>query len=42
MYGVSFPMSDEALDKEFLIPLGKAKIEREGVYMNNVNFIFFT
>jgi pyruvate dehydrogenase E1 component beta subunit len=30
MYGVSFPMSDEALDKDFLIPIGQAKIEREG------------
>uniref|UniRef100_A0A914WAP2 Pyruvate dehydrogenase E1 component subunit beta n=2 Tax=Plectus sambesii TaxID=2011161 RepID=A0A914WAP2_9BILA len=30
LYGVSFPMSDEALGEDFVIPLGKAKIEREG------------
>lgn len=30
MYGQSFPISEEALDKEFVIPIGKAKIEREG------------
>ena len=30
MYGVSFEMSDEALSKDFLIPIGKAKIERPG------------
>jgi len=32
MYGVSMDMSDEALDKDFLLPIGKAKIEREGKY----------
>jgi len=30
MYGVSFEMSDEALSEDFLIPIGKAKIERSG------------
>eukprot|EP00331_Platyophrya_macrostoma_P016874 CAMPEP_0176466430 /NCGR_PEP_ID=MMETSP0127-20121128/37887_1 /TAXON_ID=938130 /ORGANISM="Platyophrya macrostoma, Strain WH" /LENGTH=328 /DNA_ID=CAMNT_0017859595 /DNA_START=94 /DNA_END=1080 /DNA_ORIENTATION=+ len=30
MYGESFPISDEALSKDFIIPFGKAKIEREG------------
>lgn len=30
LYGQSFPMSDEALDKDFVIPIGKAKIERPG------------
>lgn len=30
MYGESFPVSDEALDKDFVVPFGKAKIEREG------------
>lgn len=30
LYGVSFPMSDEAQRDDFLIPIGKAKIEREG------------
>ena len=27
MYGVSFPMSDEAQSKDFVIEVGKAKIE---------------
>ena len=30
MYGISFPMSDEALSEDFVIPIGKAKIERPG------------
>lgn len=30
LYGVSFPVSDEALSKDFVLPIGKAKIEREG------------
>ena len=30
MYGASFEVSDAALDKDFTIPVGKAKIEREG------------
>uniref|UniRef100_A0A7S2XVY3 Pyruvate dehydrogenase E1 component subunit beta n=1 Tax=Fibrocapsa japonica TaxID=94617 RepID=A0A7S2XVY3_9STRA len=30
LYGVSFPMSDEAQSDDFLVPFGKAKIEREG------------
>ena len=30
MYGVPFEMSEEALSPDFLIPFGKAKIEREG------------
>jgi pyruvate/2-oxoglutarate/acetoin dehydrogenase E1 component len=30
MYGVTMKMSEEAQDKDFLIPFGKAKIEREG------------
>ncbi|CAO3627564.1 unnamed protein product [Cunninghamella blakesleeana] len=29
-YGVSYPMSQEALSSDFVLPLGKAKIEREG------------
>ncbi|KAL5015516.1 hypothetical protein ScPMuIL_009786 [Solemya velum] len=36
LYGVSFPMSDEALSDEFLIPLGKAKIERAGNHVTLV------
>lgn len=30
MYGQSFPLSEEARGKDFLIPIGKAKIMREG------------
>lgn len=30
LYGHTFPVSQEALSEDFLIPLGKAKIEREG------------
>ncbi|XP_021286287.1 pyruvate dehydrogenase E1 component subunit beta-1, mitochondrial [Herrania umbratica] len=29
-YGESFPVSAEALDSSFCLPIGKAKIEREG------------
>jgi len=30
MYGVSFPMSAQALRDDFVLPIGKAKIERPG------------
>lgn len=30
LYGVSFPVSDEAMSKDFIVPIGKAKIERPG------------
>jgi len=30
MYGVTMELSDEALSDEFLLPIGKAKIERPG------------
>lgn len=30
MYGTPFPMSQEAMSDEFLLPIGKAKVEREG------------
>ncbi|KAK2185787.1 hypothetical protein NP493_222g01056 [Ridgeia piscesae] len=36
MYGVSMEMSDEALSKDFLIPIGKAKIERAGQHVTLV------
>lgn len=36
LYGVSMPMSDEALSKDFLIPIGKAKIERPGKHITIV------
>lgn len=31
MYGNSFPVSEEALSPDFLIPIGKAKVEKEGI-----------
>ena len=30
MYGTSLPMSDKAQSKDFVLPVGKAKIELEG------------
>ncbi|RNA34147.1 pyruvate dehydrogenase E1 component subunit mitochondrial [Brachionus plicatilis] len=33
MYGVSFPMSQEALSSDYVIPIGKAKIERPGKHI---------
>lgn len=30
MYGVTFPMSADAMSDNFLLPIGKAKVEREG------------
>ena len=36
LYGNQYPMSDEALSKDFLIPIGKAKIERAGKHVTLV------
>lgn len=30
LYGQAFPVSDEALDPDFVLPIGKAKVERQG------------
>ena len=30
MYGVTFPVSKEALSDDFLLPIGKCKVELEG------------
>jgi pyruvate dehydrogenase E1 component beta subunit len=30
MYGVSFDVPDNVMDKDFLLPLNRAKIEKEG------------
>ena len=30
MYGVTFPMSEQAMSNDFLLPIGKAKVELEG------------
>ena len=38
MYGTAFDVSDEVLSKDFLVPIGKAKIERAGE--NFVIYIF--
>ncbi|EPY29639.1 pyruvate dehydrogenase E1 component subunit beta [Strigomonas culicis] len=38
LYGESFPVSDAALDKDFVIPFGKAKIEREGKDITLIGF----
>lgn len=34
LYGVPFEMSEEAQSKDFTIPIGKAKIERQGEWQN--------
>jgi pyruvate dehydrogenase E1 component beta subunit len=36
LYGTQFPISDEALSKDFLLPIGKAKIERPGKHITLV------
>eukprot|EP01041_Mallomonas_annulata_P007255 gene7255-14794_t len=38
LYGVSFPLSDEAQSTDFVIPFGKAKVEREGKDVTIVTF----
>lgn len=38
LYGTAFPMSDEAQRDDFVIPLGKAKIEKEGKDVTIVTF----
>lgn len=38
MYGRSFPREERIMDKDFLIPIGKAKIEREGKDVTIVTF----
>jgi len=37
MYGTTFDVSDEVMDPNFSIPLGKAKIEREGSHITLVS-----
>lgn len=32
MYGVAFELSEEAQSKDFVVPIGKAKIERPGIF----------
>ncbi|GMH72978.1 hypothetical protein TrVE_jg3988 [Triparma verrucosa] len=38
LYGTNFPMSDEAQGKDFVIPIGEAKIEKEGSDVTIVTF----
>lgn len=38
LYSESFPMSDEALKNDFMVPLGKAKIEREGTDITLISY----
>lgn len=38
LYGESFPVSEEVLDSSFCLPIGKAKIEREGKEVTIVAF----
>ncbi|CAE7718696.1 hypothetical protein FNF29_02419 [Cafeteria roenbergensis] len=38
MYGVEFEMSDEAMRDDFVIEIGKAKVEREGTDVTIVTF----
>lgn len=38
LYGSSFPVSEEALGTDFLIPFGKAKIERSGSDCSVITF----
>lgn len=38
LYGQTFPLSDEAQSLDFLIPFGKAKIEREGNHVSVITF----
>ncbi|CAB3368134.1 Hypothetical predicted protein [Cloeon dipterum] len=37
LYGTPFEMSDEALSKDFVLPIGKAKIERPGQHVTLVS-----
>lgn len=34
MYNQSFTVEDAVMDKDFLVPIGKAKIMREGKYLH--------
>lgn len=38
LYSESFPMSDEALKDDFMVPIGKAKIEREGTDITLISY----
>jgi len=37
MYGISMEMPDECMSKDYVIPIGKSKVEREGKHMTLVS-----
>lgn len=36
VYGVNYAVSDQVLDKDFVLPIGKAKVQREGKHVTIV------
>jgi len=38
LYGMSFPVSEEVLSDDFTVPIGKAKIEKEGSHCTVVSY----
>ncbi len=38
IYGQQFPISDEALSADFVLPIGKGKIEREGKHITLASY----
>jgi len=38
MYGETFEVPDSVLDKDFVLPIGKAKVQREGKHVTIVSF----
>jgi len=41
MYGTAFDVSDEVMSPDFVIPIGKAKIEREGKHITLISYSKF-
>ncbi|CAF5146039.1 unnamed protein product, partial [Rotaria sp. Silwood1] len=37
LYGQQFPISDETLSSDFILPIGKGKIERQGKHITLVS-----
>lgn len=42
LYGTSFPVSEEVLKDDFVLPIGKAKIERAGDHVTLTSFSMST
>lgn len=38
LYGLPFDIGNEAMDKDFLVPIGKAKIEKQGKHVTLVSY----